>query len=93
MPGSKNSKTGTIFFFLKRDAQGNIQILYKDQPLEYTVFHRQSNQADVVPAKSIDHELHNPIIPAPDHPWRKGFKTHLSKQRSLTQWDILSLDN
>ena len=74
-------------------AQGEIQILYKDQPLKYTVFHYQKHQSEVVPAKSIDHELRKPYQPAPDHPWRNGFKTPLSNHCSLTQWDILSLDN
>lgn len=76
------------------DSQGHIQILYKNQPLEYTVFHRQQRQAEVVPAKSINHELCKPHIPAPDHPWRKGFKTPRPKQNPhLSQWDILTLDN
>jgi len=74
-------------------AQGDILILFKNQPLEYTVFHRQKHQSDVVPAKSIDHELRKPYQPAPDHPWRKGFKTPLSKPGALSQWDILTLDN
>ena len=73
--------------------RGEIQILYKNQPLDYTVFHRQSRQSEVVPAKSVDYELRNPYQPAPDHPWRKGFKTPLSNHSALSQWDILTLHN
>lgn len=61
------------------DQQDNIQIIYKDKPLQYTIFHQQARQAEVVDNKSIDQVLNN--IPASDHPWRKGFTTPLSRPK------------
>jgi len=66
------------------DAQGNVTIAYKGKPLDYTIFHQQTKQAEVVHAKQIDLALQNQRKahkPAPDHPWRKGFATPLSKSR------------
>jgi transposase len=63
------------------DAQANLTILYKGKPLDYTVFHQQAKQAEVVETKHLDHALLNAANahkPAPDHPWRKGFATPLS---------------
>jgi len=65
------------------DAKSTIKIFYKGTPLEYTVFHRQAKQAEVVESKQIDLVLRNQShahSPAPDHPWRKGFRTPLSNQ-------------
>jgi transposase len=56
-----------------QDAQGLVTILYKGKPLEYTIFHKQPKQADVVSSKDIDLALQNQRhahSPAPDHPWR-----------------------
>jgi transposase len=66
------------------DAQDNVTILYKGNALLYTIFHQQSKQAEIVHAKQIDLALLNQRKahkPAPDHPWRKGFATPLSKSR------------
>jgi transposase len=66
------------------DAQANVTILYKDKPLDYTVFHQQAKQAEVVETKHLDHALLNAANahkPAPDHPWRKGFATPLSSPK------------
>ena len=52
------------------DPQGEITILYKGRPLDYTVFHKQQRQAEVVTSKSIDAKLKKPHKPAKDHPWR-----------------------
>jgi hypothetical protein len=60
------------------DAQQNVTILYKGKSLDYTLFHQQAKQAEIVPAKQIDFALQNQRKahkPAPDHPWRKGFAT------------------
>jgi transposase len=57
------------------DAQGNISLLYKGKPLEYTIFHQQAKQAEVVPSKHLDLALINQSKahkPLPNHPWRKG---------------------
>ena len=52
------------------DPQGEISILYKGRPLDYTVFHKQQRQAEVVASKSIDAKLKQHHKPAKDHPWR-----------------------
>ena len=65
------------------DAESNIKILYKGKSLDYTVFNQQAKQAEVVESKHIDLALRNQShahIPAPDHPWRKGFATPLSRR-------------
>jgi len=63
------------------DLNENLSILYKHQPLEYTVFHQQARQSDIVHSKQLDQALEPPPTPhkpAPDHPWRKGFASPLS---------------
>lgn len=52
------------------DPNGQISILFKGHPLDYTVFHQQQRQAEVVDSKSIDTKLNKPYKPAKDHPWR-----------------------
>jgi hypothetical protein len=52
------------------DPQGDITIIYKGRPLDYTVFHKQHRQAEVVASKSIDAKFKIPHKPAKDHPWR-----------------------
>jgi len=78
------------------DALGNVTIAYKGKPLNYTIFHRQAKQAEVVQAKQIDLALLNQSKahkPAPDHPWRKGFATPLSKSRDVPpRGDISTLE-
>lgn len=56
------------------NAVGEIIILYKGRPLDYSVFHKQQRQAEVVMSKEIDTHLEKsrePYKPAPDHPWRQ----------------------
>jgi transposase len=82
----------TIF----ENAKGEITIHYKNKPVAFEVYYQQEKQAEVVPSKSIDHELgqpKKPLKPAPDHPWRKGFSTPLSKQNVTNEGDILTLSN
>jgi transposase len=58
------------------DAQGSITILSHSKPLEYSIFHRQPKQSEVVETKMIDRILlHKSTAhtPAANHPWRKGF--------------------
>lgn len=62
------------------DAQENLSILYKGKPLEYTVFHRQTKQSQIVDTKQLNAAVRKPNIPASDHPWRKGFSIPLSKK-------------
>jgi transposase len=64
--------------------QGLITLLYKDRPLEFSVFHRQPLQSQEVSSKSIDHALRKPNIPAPDHPWRKPLHPHKSQKGDIS---------
>jgi transposase len=69
------------------DLNQNLSILYKDQPLDYTVFHQQARQSDIVHSKQLDQALEPPRTPhkpAPDHPWRMGFTTPLSRPTTLS---------
>jgi len=51
--------------------QGKIEILYKGQPLDFTIFQKQQRQAEVVSSKAIDYKLKKPHQPGKDHPWRR----------------------
>jgi transposase len=56
------------------NAEGDITILYKGRPLDYSIFHKQQRQAEVVLSKEVDTHLgkaKKPYKPAPDHPWRQ----------------------
>jgi transposase len=65
------------------DAQEQLAIFYKGKSLDYTIFHRQSKQSEIVDTKQLNAVVRNPHKPAPDHPWRKGFATPLSKSRDV----------
>lgn len=79
--------------------QEEIMILYNGKSLPYSIYHPQAKQAEVVSSKQLDHALHErrlPPKPAPDHPWRKGFATPLSKPRNVSpssNGDISILEN
>jgi hypothetical protein len=81
------------------NAQEEITILYNGKALSYTIYQQQAKQAEIVSAKQLNHvlqEKHLPPKPAPDHPWRRGFATPLSKRRSVTPapaGDISILEN
>jgi transposase len=80
------------------NAQDQITILYNGKSLPYTIYHQHAKQAEVVSAKHIDLALQEkrvPSKPAPDHPWRQGFATPLSKRGnvSLPKGDISILEN
>jgi transposase len=51
--------------------KGEITILYKNQPLPYTLFQRPPRQAEVVNSKTLDQQLQQPKPPAANHPWRQ----------------------
>jgi transposase len=58
------------------NAQGKVTILYKGKELDYTIFHKQEHQSEIVDSKNLDMALQTQCkghIPAPDHPWRKSF--------------------
>jgi transposase len=59
------------------NAKGVVTILYKHEPLPYTIFHKPVRQAEVVDTKTLDHQLKIPKPPAPDHPWRT-YGRHIS---------------
>ena len=61
-----------------QNALEEVFILYNGRPLDYTVFHQQTKQSEIVSSKEIDHVLSNPKTPhkpAADHPWRKSNAT------------------
>jgi len=74
------------------DARERLTILYKDKPLDYTLFHQQSKQSEIVDPKQLNAVVRMPHKPAPDHPWRKGFTTSGSQSGDATsQGDISTL--
>jgi hypothetical protein len=81
------------------NAQEDITILYNGKALSYTLYKQQAKQAAVISSKQLNQALppkRLPPKPAPDHPWRKGFATPLSKRRHVTPapaGDISILEN
>jgi hypothetical protein len=81
------------------NAQEEITILYNGKALPYSIYKQQPKQAEIVSAKQLSHALQEkrlPPKPAPDHPWRRGFATPLSKRRSVLPapaGDISILEN
>jgi hypothetical protein len=64
-----------------------LTILYHGKDLPYSIYNQQAKQAEIVSSKQLNLTLKArslPPKPAPDHPWRKGFATPLSKRRSVT---------
>ena len=59
--------------------QGKIEILYKGQSLEYTIYQKQLRQAEVVSSKDIDHKLKKPYKPGKNHPYRRYGQFERSK--------------
>lgn len=69
---------------VKEDVEGNIAIFYKNQPLAYTIFHKQpkteiadSKQLNIIVDRIaqrtgiINTVAETPWIPPKDHPWRQ----------------------
>jgi transposase len=81
------------------NAQEELTILYNGKALSYSIYQHQAKQAEVVSTKHLDAALQPtrlPPKPAPDHPWRRGFATPLSKRRNVTPaptGDISILEN
>lgn len=78
------------------NAHDEVSIWYKDQKLDYSLYQPQTQQAQVVLAKDLDRTLAPHTKPAPDHPWRKGFATPLSKNKNVPAahgGDIPTLSN
>ena len=77
--------------------QEEMTILYNGKALPYTFYKQQAKQAEIVSAKQLDQTLQQkrlPTKPAPDHPWRRGFATPLSKRGIVTtpKSDISTLE-
>jgi hypothetical protein len=74
-----------------------ITILYHGKALPYSVYKQQAKQAEIVSTKQLDAALKSkrlPHKPAPDHPWRRGFATPLSKRgNASSKGDISILEN
>ena len=72
-----------------QNAQEEVTILYNGRPLDYTVFHCQTKQSEIVSSKDIDHALSKPKVPhrpAPDHFWRKSNPSlvHLAQKGDIS---------
>jgi hypothetical protein len=59
---------------------GAVQILYKDKPLEYSIYREPPRQAELIPGKELNAALdarrtrpkkRKVYVPPADHPWRK----------------------
>jgi len=59
------------------NANGVVTILYKLDPLAYTLYHKPTRQAEVMDTKTLNHQIKSPKPPAPDHPWRT-YGRHIS---------------
>jgi transposase len=59
------------------NAQGEVTIRYKNNPLAYTIYQKSPHQAEVVDSKTLNRHINIPKPPAPDHPWRH-YGTHLN---------------
>ena len=58
-----------------QDTQKKVTILYKGNPLDFAVFHKQTRQAEVVTAKQVNQVLINQSKahkPNENHPWAYG---------------------
>jgi transposase len=53
------------------NAKGEVTILYKNNPLSYTIYHKPTRQADVADTKTLDRQIKLPNAPASNHPWRQ----------------------
>jgi transposase len=53
------------------NALGEVTILYKNQPLAYTIFRQPIRQAEVADTKTLDHLIRSHQPPSAHHPWRQ----------------------
>ena len=77
------------------DAAETVTLLYRGKPLPYTIFHKQTHQAEIVSTKDLDRVLEAPPPrkPAANHPWRRGFATPLSRHKDVpSTGDISTLE-
>lgn len=74
---------------------GAVTLQYRGKALQYSIFHKQTQQGKIVPTKDIDRTLDQPKPhkPAADHPWRSGFATPLSRNQDVpSKGDISTLE-
>jgi transposase len=64
------------------NVSGDVNILYKNKFLDYTIFHKTPRQSEVVNSKSLNHQIKSPWSPPPDHPWRR-YGEHINGQPIL----------
>ena len=62
---------------VSENAKGEVTILYKNNPLAYTIYQKPPRQAEVVDIKTLDRQIRTPKPPAENHPWRH-YGTHLN---------------
>jgi hypothetical protein len=62
---------------VSENAKGEVTILYKNNPLAYTIYQKPPRQAEVVDIKTINRQIRTPKPPAENHPWRH-YGTHLN---------------
>jgi transposase len=77
------------------DDNGSVTLLYRGKPLPYTIYHKQTHQAETVETKDLDRSLiqRQPSKPAANHPWRQGFATPLSRHKDVpSKGDISTLE-
>lgn len=53
------------------NAQGEVTILYKNQPMTYKISHKPIHQAEIVDTKTLNHQIGPPTPPSTSHPWRQ----------------------
>ena len=74
----------------------NITLLYNGKFLPYNVFHKQTQQSEVVIAKDLNKTVKTKPAPALDHSWRRYPLTTSQKSRNVTAargGDISTLEN
>jgi len=54
-----------------QNAKGEVTILYKNQPLSFSIYQQPIRQAEIVDTKTLDRRIRNPKPPSPHHPWRQ----------------------
>jgi transposase len=59
------------------NVQGEVTILYKNNPLAFTIYQKSPRQAEVVDTKSLDRHIKTPKSPPANHPWRH-YGSHLN---------------
>ncbi len=59
------------------NTKGEVTILYKNNPLTYTLYQKAPRQAEVADIKTLDRQIRTPKPPADNHPWRH-YDSHLN---------------